>query len=318
MNTPTILSAAVLGLVLAGCAVAAPPATQADLAQKIKVGNLDRSYLLHLPKGYDSNKKVPLLIALHGNKGTGERMKQLTLDAFNGLADSEGFIVAYPDGIEKSWNDGRTVTPAGAKNIPDVEFISKLIDALAEQHGVDRSRVFVTGMSNGAMFTHRLACELSSKIAGFAPVAGTMPEVVQANCATPKPVSFVIIHGTEDRFAPYRGGPTRKGGGGVVLSAPDTAKFWAAKAGCGSAPTTTQLPDVASDDGTRVTKIEYGGCGGGSNVVFYSVEGAGHTWPGGWQYLPPVLVGKTSKDLNAAKTIWEFFKGLPSGASAVK
>ncbi len=313
ITTARVAAAVAAFAVVASCPRAASTPAPGERQEKVRVGSHERSCVVHVPKGYDG-RKVPLLIALHGNLGTGEKMRKLTSSAFDRLAEKETFLVAYPNGVEKSWNDGRPVTPAGEKKVPDVEYISKLIDALSERYAVDTSRVFVTGMSNGAMFTNRLACELSDRIAGFAPVAGTMPEVTEKKCSPARPVSILIIHGSEDKYAPFRGGPTRKGGGGMVLSADQTAAFWAEKSGCGTGPAERELQD-AENDGTSVKKVEYGGCRGGAKVVLYSVKGAGHTWPGGWQYLPAMLVGKTSRDFDAAEVIWSFFKSLPPGGS---
>lgn len=271
---------------------------------------LTRTYEIHVPPIYDGKKAVPLLLALHGRKGTGEDMRNLTLYGFNRLSNAENFIVVYPNGISKSWNDGRDVTPAGRENIDDVGFIRALIEDLEKHYRIDPDRIYVAGMSNGAMFAHRVGCELSDIVAAIAPVAGTMPEVTSADCLPPRPQAVVLFHGTKDAFVPYKGGATRRNGNGRVLSAEDTARIWAEENSCDLDPVIKILPDTARD-GTTVTQISYTNCKEDADVVFYKIIDGGHTWPGGWQYLPKILVGKTTRDINANKIIWAFFKSHP-------
>jgi polyhydroxybutyrate depolymerase len=271
---------------------------------------LTRTYKIHVPSTYDAQSPVPLVLALHGNKGTGEDMRKLTLNQFDQLSDTENFIVVYPNGIEKSWNDGRGVTPAGEKNIDDVGFIKALIENVKGRFKIDSKRIYLTGMSNGAFFSNQLGCELSNTFAAMAPVAGTMPVIIASRCNPVRPLPVIMFHGTKDVYAPYKGGQTRKGGLGPVLSAEDTALYWARKNSCNMTPIIKKLPD-SSRDGTSVTETTYSGGKEGADVVFYSIQDAGHTWPDGWQYLPRILVGKTTQNINASRTIWQFFKAHP-------
>src|SRR5262249_51070220 len=135
-----------------------------------------RTYVLHLPRDREPSKPAPLVIAMHGGSGTGEGFPRLTHHGFDDLADRDGWIVVYPDGIGKNWNDGRKVERSEAykKNIDDVGFISALIDELTSNHAVDRKRVYATGISNGGFMSQRLARDLSSKIAAIAPVAANL------------------------------------------------------------------------------------------------------------------------------------------------
>jgi polyhydroxybutyrate depolymerase len=307
------LSLLCVSFALAACggkAHSAPPTSGGDRSETLVVGGLKRSYLLYVPPSYDSARKVPLVIALHGNRGTGKDMEKLTLSKFNELANAKGFIVAYPDGIDKSWNDDRGVTPAAEKKIDDIGFISALIDHLSKTYAVDPNRVYAVGMSNGAMFVNRLGCELSDKLAAIAAVAGTMPEVIAARCNPARAVPAIIIHGTADKFAPFAGGATRKDGSGKVLSAADTAAFWAKKNGCTAQPGERKAAPV-DQDGTTVEEVQYGKCRGATDVALYVVRNGGHTWPKGWQYLPKILVGPTTQNMDAAATIWAFFEAHP-------
>jgi len=283
-----------------------------DYSSSILSGGLQRSYTVHIGSSYDKATPTLLLIVLHGGGGTGQGMVKLT--GFNAIADRESFIVVYPDGFEKHWNDGRGVQwEAQTENVDDVGFISALIDHLSDELNIDASRIYVTGISNGGMMSHRLGCELSQKIAAIAPVASNIPVNMASIWAPSRPVPVLIINGTDDPLERWDGGEIRLGRNtfGVVLSVADTVKFWVDKDQCSASPTITQLPDKDPSDGTTVRKEVYGGCQDGAEVVLYAIEGGGHTWPGGLQYLPAVIIGKTSRDFDASEVIWQFFKEHP-------
>jgi len=280
-----------------------------DYSSSISSGGLERTYTIHIGSSYDKARPTPLLIVLHGGGGTGQGMVKLT--GFNAVADREDFIVVYPDGFEKHWNDGRGVQwQAQTENVDDVGFISALIDHLSDELSIDAKRIYVTGISNGGMMSHRLGCELSQKIAAIAPVASNIPVNMASVWAPSRPVPVLIINGTDDPLERWDGGEIRLGRNtfGIVLSVADTVKFWVGKDQCSPSPTIRQLPDKDPSDGTMVRKEVYGGCQDGAEVVLYAVEGGGHTWPGGLQYLTPVIIGKTSRDFNASEVIWQFFK----------
>jgi len=271
---------------------------------------LERTYRIYMPPSYDKSTPLPLLIALHGGGGSGEKMEELTLGGFNRLSDQEGFIVVYPDGIEKHWNDGRENVKyrAHREKIDDVGFISALIDHLVKQYNIDIKRVYVTGISNGAMMSFRLGCELSEKIAAIAPVSGAMPKDLV--CSPLRPVSVLVISNKEDPMVPWEGGEIRFGRQrfGEVLSVEESVRLWVHHNQCSSSPANLLEPDKDPQDGTRVRREEYGQGKEGTEVVLYAIEGGGHTWPGGQQYLPAWIIGKTSRDIDANEVIWNFFK----------
>lgn len=278
-------------------------AQSTDAPGEIKVGDLTRTYLVHVPRTYNQSKPAPLVITLHGGGGAGGGMNRLT--GMNALADREGFIVAYPDGIEHHWNDGRSTIKVKAD---DVAFIAALIERLAKDYNIDRRRVYATGISNGGFMTQRLACELSDKIAAIATVAATMPEELQPKCRPSRPVSVLVMDGAADPIVPYNGGEVSIGERGKILSVDGAINFWREQDRCSAKPSVAQLPDVDPNDGTRVTRESYEGCKGGSEVILYRIEGGGHTWAGGLQYLPERIIGKTSRDINASETIWNFLR----------
>ena len=256
---------------------------------------------------------MPLVLLLHGGGGTGEGMEKLTLGGFNRLADREGFVVVYPDGIEKHWNDGRGLEAyrAHRENMDDVGFISTLIDHLIKISKVDPNRIYAAGISNGGQFSQRLACELSDRIAAIGVVAIQLPEHLSTSCSPKRPVSVLMMPGTEDPLVPWEGGEIgfRRGRKfGRVLSVPESMRFWANQNQCPLSPLITHEPDRDPKDDTRVRREGYGPCSRGNEVLLYAIEGGGHTWPGGHPYLPSWIIGKTSRDIDANEVIWDFFK----------
>ena len=279
-------------------------------------GNLERSFIIHVPSGHDSSVQMPLVLALHGRGTTAEGMILITRKGFNNLADRDGFLVVYPDGIELNWNDGRMDEEANDRahreNIDDVGFISALIDSMIEEYNVDPKRVYVTGISNGALMAYRLACELSYKITAIAPVDGNMPYLLLSECSPTDPVSVLAINNVNDPLVPFEGGMVisnfRKIKLGKVLSADESIEFWVKHNQCSPEPVVTIEPDRDPADGTQVTRKEYLNGIKGTEVVLYVIYGGGHTWPGGLQYLPAWKIGKTSREIDANEVIWSFFK----------
>lgn len=278
--------------------------------------NLERTFHVYIPSSYNKSVSLPLVIALHGRGGNGESMILVTRRGFDQLADRDGFIVAYPDGIELNWNDGRKDEEANDRahkeDIDDVGFISALIDMMIKDYNADPKRVYVTGISNGAILTYRLACELSHKIAAIAPVDGNIPNMILHECSPSRPVSVLAINNVNDPLVPFEGGEIYGHFHlvklGHVLSVNESVGFWVSQNKCSTLPVVAEEPDRDPKDGTRVTRKEFTNGLEGTEVILYYIEGGGHTWPGGFQYLPAWLIGKTSKDINADEVIWSFFK----------
>ncbi len=278
------------------------------IERRIDVHGLARTYALYVPASVSEHAPAPLVIALHGGLGTGHSMA--TLSGFSQLADREGFLVAYPDGLHRHWRDGRTM-PKGmlADDADDVGFISALIDDAAKLHPVDPKRVFATGISNGAIFSNYVALKLSERIAAIAPVAGGLASEVAADFHPPSPVSVLIINGREDPLVPYDGGAVGKTHGSIV-STERALQLW------------LDADDLRGDSQVRnVAAKKTGDCNehwqtwnGGRNdsaVTLISLDGGGHTWPGGAQYLPKAIVGAVCPELDASRTIWDFFRQHP-------
>lgn len=265
-----------------------------------------RSFLYRLPPGHSPDLHFPLVVALHGRGGQGDSAERL--GRVSELADREGFVVAYPDGVARSWNDLRGVTTASRRDVDDVGFIRDLIDWFVDNAGVDPRRVYVMGASNGGFMTLRLACELSDRIAAVGVVIATMPDVGADRCAPARPVPIAFINGTEDPLVDDEGKSEDARGGPPLLSSEASRDRWATINGCDrGAPLETDRIDPA-DDHTYVERTAHTTCRGDASVVLYRVHGGGHTWPGGTQYLPVALIGRTSQDLDAGQELWGFFR----------
>jgi polyhydroxybutyrate depolymerase len=258
-----------------------------------------RTYYLYTPSTFDFSRPLPLVIALHGGGGTGERFANTS--AYDAVAEAESFIVVYPDGVNERWNDGRNNAEA---SVDDVSFIAALIQELSRIRSIDLAQVYVTGISNGGFMTGRLACDRPDLFAGYAIVAASLPGNIEDTCDVQNPGSILVIHGTADRFIPYEGGEDP--GGNPILSIPQATQFWAESNGCDPRGQTRWLSNRDRLDRTVVTETHYANCTQ-NPVQLLTIWGGGHTWPGGVDQ-PRWLVGITSQEVNASQRIWDFFQ----------
>jgi polyhydroxybutyrate depolymerase len=268
----------------------------------ISVGGIQRRYLLHLPPKRDAKKPAPLILMLHGGGATPEHPGDYHLaDA----ADKKGFLVAYPAGMNRAWNDGR-INP-GRNRYDDVAFLSAVIDELVKTRNVDAKRVYATGISNGGFMSFRMACDAADKIAAIAPVAGSMPEGGEADCKPSRPVSVLMINGTDDPLVHYKGGHVglRRPPSEPI---PAVVNFWR-KEICGrvAGPIVDhQVPERSNSDDSSAHFESCSGPGG-AEMINYTIEGGGHTWPGGLQYAPQIFIGPVNQDFSASQVIVDFF-----------
>ncbi len=264
----------------------------------LEVAGETRSFLFYVPRSYQSGRPIPLVLVFHPAGGKGRGIARHT--GFTEMAEREGFAVAYPDGIGGRWNDGRR--PSGRD---DVGFVRVLLDSLSRELTLDSSRLYATGISNGAMFSYRLACDLPGVFAAVAPVAGALPANLARRCAPAQPVSVIAFQGTADRSLPYEGGGSPPA---TVLSAERSVTFWAEAGACDSVSAVATVSDSVRD-GTRLRRLSYPDCAARRSVVLYTIEGGGHTWPGGPESSS--RVGRVSREINATRAIWDFFRDHP-------
>jgi polyhydroxybutyrate depolymerase len=259
-----------------------------------------REYLLYVPSSYDRTKPTPLVISMHG--AAGWPAQQMNLSRWNRLADEHGFIVVYPSGndVPRIWHVER-----GAGLMRDVRFISELIDTLEAAYNIDPARIYANGISNGGGMAFVLSCTLSDRIAAVGMVAAvqTLPS---SWCTDPRPVPMIAFHGIADPIVPYHGGPLGDPFNPVKVMFPavrDWVASWGRRNRCGPNPIESA---IAAD----VARREYTNCAVDAPVVLYSVQGGGHTWPGG-KPLPEWWVGPTSNSIDATREMWAFFREHP-------
>lgn len=285
-----------LGICLAAAlrALALPPGSA---LLKMDFAGRTRRYLLHIPPSHDATKPAALVMVLHGATQSPESAEHMS--RMSELADQNDFLAVYPSGTSRNagdriptWNSGACCAYAMQKNIDDVGFLTALIDRLVHENNVDPKRVYVTGISNGAMMSYRLACEASSKIAAIAPVEGAQ----DTPCHPTDRVSVLVFHGTADRLVPFNGGSTPFQMGSKRSDTPvlDTVSFWARQDGCSATPEHRESTEVHTD--------LYSGCQDGTAVSLYAIQGGRHMWPG---------LRISGNHVPASDLIWAFFSAHP-------
>lgn len=272
---------------------------------------MERTYYIHLPPGFKKEKPHPLVIAMHGGGGRAQRFDEMTTrGTLTAAAAERGVVLVFPDAVNKEWCDGRKKLPVKGKIRDDVGFISKLIDEMIKDYGIDPARVYATGISNGGFMSIRLAMDLSEKIAAVAPVAAQVPKDIAEK--RPKlPISVMLINGTKDPLVPFAGGHVRLfrfgRSRGEILSTEASLEIFRLHDGCSETPEISEPEDKDPQDGAKVKIEKYTGGRLGTEVILVRVTGGGHTWPGGKQYLRPGFIGAVCQDINASEMILDFF-----------
>ena len=281
-------------------AVAGDPLGPGDHNLSLKMGDVTRSYLVHVPPKHDPTKATPVVLVLHGAGTNGAIM--VPFCGLNNKADEAGFVAVYPNGtglanLMLTWNSGGFRGKMADGKADDVAFLDKLLDDLATVVNVDSKRVYATGMSNGGMMCYRLAAELSDRIAAIAPVAGTM---AIEDYKPKRPVPVMHFHGAADKIVPFAGPSDRTPKFLAFKSVEETIKACVKANGCSQ---------DSADDGTKVKRKSYRPGKEGADVILFVIEGGGHTWPG--QEPPVGFIGKSTKDISANDLMWEFFERHP-------
>lgn len=273
-----------------------------DAEHQLRNGDETRTYHVHLPPSYDRSKQVPLIIVLHGGGGNHRHAEQVS--GMSQKADEQDMMVAYPDGSGRlesvlTWNATHCCGYAVESGAKDVVFIDRMIDKIAADYSIDDTRIYVAGMSNGAMLAFQVSIALSHKIAAVGAVVGAM---FGDEARPAEAVPVIMFNGVDDRHVPIEGGYSavarvEQHMGRPFQSVTDTFDFWRAANGCGEAPQVQRSGNVE--------RIGAQGCAGGSEVILYKLYGAGHAWPGGqrgsrWGDEP-------MRDVSATDLMVEFF-----------
>jgi len=234
-----------------------------------------REYRVFRPPALDSTKPVPLVVVLHGAGFDGAGFETVT--QFDDEATTAGFLVAYPTGCRQIWQYA-----GGGSKLPDLHFISKMLDRVETDFRIDPARIFVIGFSAGAFMSYRLACDLSGRIAGIVSVGGSM---FADECRPARPVSILEMHGTDDSLVPWQGSATTNPVDTVI-------QRWRTLDGCVGGP-------ILSQSGITKTSL-WSHCAAGTTVRLDGVEGGHHSW-----------FGAVPGEPNANAVIWSFLSGLP-------
>ncbi len=284
------LAAGLVALLASGLVVLAGPPAFAQWRGRLELatisqGQLERTYRVYRPARRDA--RPGLVLDLHSARTNGFLEELAT--RFDGQAERFGWIVVYPDGFADGWEPYGCCQHPG---VDDVAFLGEIISRLEATDGVDPERVFVMGLSRGGMMAYRLACELSSRVAAIAPVAGNMADangdVRSVPCHPDRPVSVLTINGVADTVVPIKGG-------GRTAPLQDVLSRWRELNGCDA------RESVATSGGALSRTWQ---CRAGSEVRSIVVEGVGHTWPG--IPLSSVPWGPAAS-LDASQAIAEFF-----------
>ncbi|HEX5595362.1 MAG TPA: PHB depolymerase family esterase [Micromonosporaceae bacterium] len=315
MNRPLTMSLAVLALLLTGCQAVRPapvlrPTGSADAAtsatHQTVVGGRIRTYQVYRPE-LPAGARVPLVVMLHGVLGTGTQAR--TSYGWDEHAARDGFVVAYPDGLNRSWAVSETCCgPSAASHVDDVGFIRQMITEITHSTPIDSDRIFVTGISNGGMLAYRLACD-TDLFAAIGPVAATM----LGTCEKPSPTSVIHIHGEADATIPLRGGRGKRSNNGTGRYPADTsgppiaglAETWRQVDHCPQPTITT----------SGIVTRSVAACPDGRGVTLITITDAGHQWPGQpgptGAAVATLNLDPPSNALDATTAIWNFFTEHP-------
>lgn len=271
-----------------------------------------RSWLVYAPSTYDPTQPTSVIVLLHGRPGNAGGMASLS--GMNSVAENHNFIVVYPDGIDNEWNaqfdlSANDISLSGRRSMlpqDDVAFLQTMMDDLALDFNIDRSRLYLGGFSNGGFMSYRMACSAGRIFAAFAPVSGNLYLELSDLCRRSPPTPILIIHGTADPSVPYEGVqvPGRELGDPVRVSygIQDTVAAFARRNGCSLAGQNTTYAERGDSPGTSVMRFVPRDCTSGADVELYVINGGGHTWPG---HHPEM--GAVNMDMDAGEVLWEFF-----------
>ncbi len=284
-----------------GCGRVSPVASGTSVNVSIaahpaeSLGYSSRTYRIHVPKGYGNTQAMGVVLVFHGYGGSAAGMEAGS--GFSTLADQQGFLAVYPQGLL----DKQTNKPFWAEigpidfGVDDALFVSDILNDVQQKYCVDAHRIYATGFSNGGGVTNLLACRMAGRIAAFAPLSANA-YAIPGGCHPGRPVPLLDMHGIADPLLPYNGIPLSKNPDWPLPSLASYMQTWATRDGC------TRGPDIFLRE-PKATGMQWTGCRGNVNVVHYRIEGGGHAWP-------PLINGKTP-----AEVMWQFFSQYPLPAS---
>jgi polyhydroxybutyrate depolymerase len=277
----------------------------ADVVDFLSHEGRQRRFLVHVPPQASQAKPKPVVLAFHTAFASAEQMREQS--RLNEIADRNGFLAVYPEGVESTFNVGSGYGYAASSNVNDVGFVRELIGHLKAKYPADPERIYATGLGNGAMLCFRLACELFDRVAAIGPVGGDLPP---GEFSAPKrPVPLIYFHGERDPIVPF--------GGGIGVSelqpvvhraAADTVTWWVRANHCRRAPAA-----VKETKDYRMKRFAPPPGTAGAPVVVYALSEGGHTWPGGVDVTAGLGTGQLIASVDAGQLMWEFFAQFTLG-----
>lgn len=294
--------------------------------------SFDRAFSIRVPPSWDGTSALGIIVAFHGGGGNRASAERVTCpdgevggaDCLGAVANRAGYAVVFPDGTGtrpfrnvRTWNagggnDGWDCTSGGAcaSGVDDVAFFDALLEQVSQIVPLDRTRIFLTGLSNGGAMAHRLACERANVVAAIA-TFGSANQFAAAGraCATSVPV--LHVHGTSDPCWSYETSSASclTQHAGTKIGVAESLEGWRKRNRCAAAFVDEAIADVAVDDGTRVVRRTWTGCA--ASLEHLRIEGGGHTWPGGFQYLDTDRIGRVSHDVSGNQEVVRFFDAHP-------
>ena len=281
-----------------------------SVIQTTTIDGLTRSWILRLPQHYDHEKSYPAIMVLHGGFGSGAQIQENT--RFDPLADREDVVMIYPDGIAqypnmatdalkiRTWNAGGCCGHALESGVDDVNALQRMLDQVEAAACIDRSRIYLTGFSNGAMMTYRMACEAPERFAAMAPGGAS---VTLEECSPSRPTPLFHFHGLMDKNAPFEGGNgCGPGDTSALVPVPEVIDQWHAMFACTQGEELTLLETAEARCTSRT------GCEDDVQLCVFP-QGV-HSWPGSAPRESPIRAcrgGEHVSSFSATEAAWEFF-----------
>lgn len=149
-------------------------------------------YTLFVPEHYSAAKSWPLIVCLHGGYGDGFDYIWTWLRP----GRSYGYFLLAPKSLDVTW--GMTL------GSPDTRSVLAMVREVSQQYAVDPARVYLTGLSDGGIFTYILGLEQHQLFAALAPIAGALHPVVDPILreGRGKELPMLVIHGVHDFIFP--------------------------------------------------------------------------------------------------------------------
>ena len=265
-----------------------------DEVKTFSVNGVNREFIPYIPSTYDSTDVVPLMLNFHG--WTMSASDQMNLSDMRELAESEKFILVYPQGTKfknrcygsTHWNVGSWTSGSTSD---DIAFVEKLIDYFSVNYNIDLDRIYACGYSNGGFFSHELACNLSNKIAAIGAVSANMSTRTKDNCNPSHPTPVITLSGTNDNDVSYDG--TNFEG---QVSHDEVLAYWINYNQTDTSPITSNLPNINTSDGSTVKLYQYKKGNNNVEIEHYKIINGGHDWPGTYGNM----------DIDANSLIWRF------------